>query len=295
MHQQTDSRAILFADISGSTSLYDMLGDLAAKAQVTQCMSILTEVTEKHGGTVIKTTGDGVLSTFTSAEMAVQTATAMHETLAAHTPSGQPPLSIRVGLHYGPVIPASRDIYGDAVNVAARVMDLAKPGQILTTKQIADMLLLARFTSIRHIHRTTVKGKQAEMDIYEVIWQEADLTMMAGNPSAVTFPKTRLRLRFGNQEWELHQDQPSVTIGRSPKSHLVVVDELASRMHARIEYHRGKFVLSDQSTNGTFVSTLNGKEIFLHRDALPLQGIGKITFGRRCTDGHAEAVHFIMT
>ncbi len=294
MTQPADSRAILFADISGSTRLYETLGDMLAQKQVTQCMSTLAEVTEKHGGTVIKTTGDGVLSTFDSAEVAVQTASAMLETLAAQTTSTQPPLSIRVGLHFGAVIPGTRDIYGDAVNLAARVMDLANPGQILTTKAIAEMLILARFASIRHIARTTVKGKQEAIDLYEVIRQEADLTMQAGDPGAVAVPQARLCLRFGNKEWELNQDQPSVTIGRAPNSNLVVLDELASRMHARIEYSRGKFVLSDQSTNGTFVAIQNGKEIFLHRDQLPLQGTGKITFGRRFSDDIADVIEFIM-
>jgi class 3 adenylate cyclase len=77
MEQSAVSLVILFADISGSTRLYELLGDVRARERTSRCISILTEVTRRHRGTVIKTIGDEVMSTFPSADAAVQAAWAM--------------------------------------------------------------------------------------------------------------------------------------------------------------------------------------------------------------------------
>ncbi|ETX07733.1 MAG: hypothetical protein ETSY2_09465 [Candidatus Entotheonella gemina] len=294
MTQPTDSRAILFADISGSTRLFETQGDELALKQVAQCMSLLAEITDKHRGAVIKTTGDGVLSTFASAEVAVQAAVAMQEALTAQPKGVLPQLAIKIGLHFGAVIPESRDIYGDAVNVAARFMDLAKPGQIIATKDIAERLILSGFISLRHLGQTPVKGKQAEMDMYEVIWQEVDLTEMPKATISVAVPQARLRLHVGNTALELSPEQPEATIGRGLANTLVLRDQLASRQHARIACDRGKFILFDQSTNGTYVSMDNGDEFLLKRDQLQLQGSGTIVFGRSGRDPLAEVMQFTV-
>src|SRR5713226_1620921 len=176
MKRSVVSRAILFADISGSTRLYKMLGDEAAGQRIGQCFSLLAEVTCQSEGTVIKTIGDAVLSTFPSVDTAVQAARAMQEALAEEASHNRPPLAIRVGLHFGPALVETEDIYGDAVNVAAWVVRLAEPDQILATQQTIELLSPELRTKTRHIDRAPVKGKQEEIDLYEVIWQETGLT-----------------------------------------------------------------------------------------------------------------------
>jgi adenylate cyclase len=169
MPQQTASLAVLFADISGSTRLYETLGDLFAREKVAQCLSVLTRLIRQHGGTMLKTIGDEVMATFPSADAAVQAACAMQEALAEEAAARQTPLAIHVGLHFGLMVREANDVFGDAVNVAARMAALAKAGQILTTKQTAEVLAPVTRTSTRYIDRTTVKGKQGEIDIFEVI------------------------------------------------------------------------------------------------------------------------------
>ena len=293
MEQSPVSLAIVFADISGSTHLYEVLGDVRARERTAQCLAVLTEVIQQHGGTVIKTIGDEVMSTFPSADAAVQAACAMQETAAAEVMPGETPLDIRVGLHCGPALVETGDVFGDAVNVAARIVALAKAKQILTTRQTVEMLSPALRTNTRHTDRTPVKGKQEEIDVYEVIWREDDLTRMEGYGIPTADSQARLNLRFREKDLEVTQNQQVVTIGRGQQNDIVVLDALASRLHARIEYRRGKFVLVDQSTNGTYVLTQEGEKAYLRREELTLRGAGVITLGRAAEAEAPEAIHFV--
>ncbi|MGE0820597.1 MAG: adenylate/guanylate cyclase domain-containing protein [Candidatus Binatia bacterium] len=295
MTQPTTPLAILFADISGSTRLYETLGDTTARQRVAECLSVLTEAIQHRGGTVIKTIGDEIMSTFPSAEAAVQAACAMQETLAERAALSHTPLSIRVGLHYGPALLEAGDVFGDAVNLAARIVGLSKAGQILTSRQTVDALPPGLRTMTRHVDRAPVKGKQEAVDIYEVIWREDELTRMEGlSPQIVTpAPYARLSLRFNDKELELNPTRPAASLGRGQENELVVPDEFASRLHARIEYRRGKFVLTDQSTNGTFVVTPGEKPLYLHREELLLQGSGFISLGRSTEEETPQVIHFI--
>jgi len=293
MEQPTTSLAILFADISGSTRLYEMLGDVAARQRVADCLALLAAVVQRHSGAVLKTIGDEVMSTFPTADNAMQAARAMQEAVAMATPPGQTPLTIRVGLHFGAALIETGDVFGDTVNVAARIVALAKGGQILTTPQLVNALAPALRANTRHIDRAPVKGKQEEIDIYEFIWKEDDLTRMEGQRISPIALPVRLHLRMGDQESELSQSRPHATLGRGPQNEFVVADEYASRVHARIEYRRGKFVLFDQSTNGTFVRTQDGKEVQLRREEFPLQGTGEISLGRAFDTASAHVIHFI--
>jgi len=293
MEQSPVPLTILFADISGSTHLYEVLGDVRARERTSHCLSILTEVIQRHGGTVIKTIGDEVMCTFPGADAAVQAACAMQESVAAEVAPGETALDIRVGLHYGPALVELGDVFGDAVNVAARIVALAKARQILTTRQTVETLSPLLRASTRYTDRTPVKGKQEEIDVYEVIWREEDLTRMEGYQIPLADSQARLQLRFREQEIEVSHSRPVVTIGRGQQNDIVVLDTLVSRMHARIEYRRGRFVLLDQSTNGTYVLTDEGEKAYLRREELALRGSGVISFGRATSGEAPEAVHFV--
>jgi len=295
MEQPTTTLAILFADISGSTRLYETLGDALARQRVADCLSVLTDTIQHHSGTVIKTIGDEVMSTFPDAEAAFQAACTMQEALAARAALSKTPLTIRVGLHYGPALVEANDVFGDAVNVAARIVGLAKASQILTSRQTVESLPTKMRTMTRHVDRAPLRGKQEVMDIYEVIWREDELTRMEG-PSLsqpLITSGARLQVRFREQEVEVSQNRSTITVGRGQENDLVITDEFASRLHARIEFRRGKFVLLDQSTNGTFVAVSGEKSLYLHREEYLLQGTGTISLGRPFEgDPPALIIHF---
>ena len=103
-----------------------------------------------------------------------------------------------------------------------------------------------------------------------------------------------MRLRFQGREVLVDANQPEITIGRSDDNDLVIKGNLISRIHCRVEISREKFLIIDQSTNGTFIITRQGEELFVRRDSVQLSGEGVIGLGRVVQPGSAQAIHFIQ-
>lgn len=286
---------VLFADIGGSTALYERLGDVKARKQVAACLSTVTGHVKRSGGEVIKTIGDEVMCTFADAEAAVNAAIGMQKALAGNDQGKtgrRIRLAIRVGLHFGPVIQEAGDVFGDTVNISARMTALAKEGQIITTQNTVRRLPPALSASSRLLDYTPVKGKREEIAIFEVIWQHEDVTSLATSVLAAPPPSIQLVLRHRDQEIRLDHDHPSVSLGRSKPCEIIVNSERASRQHAHVEYRRGKFFIIDKSTNGTYVRVGNEEQVFLRREQMLLKGQGMISLGIAIEKTPTEIVHF---
>lgn len=285
--------AILFSDVCGSTRLYDTIGDVKARETVARCVAIMTEATERHGGTLIKTIGDEVMVTFPDADSAAQAASEMQENITEGLVVDGRQIEIRTGFHFGPALLDKGDVFGDAVNLAARMAGQAKAGQILTTSQTVAKMSDVWQASTRQIDRAAVKGKKDEIDVCEVIWQREDVTRMAtvGWNTQPTIQKCRLVLKYRDQTVEMSEDRPTVVMGRADQNDLVVKHNLISRLHARIEYRKGNFILTDQSINGTFVR-IEGQEQFVRRDNVTLKGEGTIGLGQGLDPGEPDAIVF---
>ena len=297
MAPKTANLAILFADVSGSTKLFETLGDATARIKVAECLDTLAEVTRTHHGTVIKTIGDEIMCTFPTAEDAASAACEMHEALLEDITEGTggeaTVIKIRVGMHFGPAIQEGGDVFGDAVNVAARMAAQAKGGQIITTQSTIDLLKPQQRASSRFVDRAPIKGKKEEIEIYEIIWQEEDVTRMAtGLLVEDQKPQVQLKVRYNDKEVYVNRERSQLVMGRSQTCDLPINEKLASRQHVRIEMRRDKFFIIDQSTNGTHVLIEGADEAFLRREEMPLHGNGKISLGRGFSENPSEVVSF---
>jgi len=286
--------AVLFADIAGSTQLYEVLGDAKAKAMIDEALVEMSAVTARHGGRVIKTIGDEIMCVFDGADRGFIAATDMQTRIDKLPAVNGAKRKIRVGFHAGVVIEENADVFGDTVNTAARMAGLAKGLQIFTTRSTVDQLSPALRMGTRDIAALAVKGKADDLAVCEVIWQEGDdLTMTA---QSVSTPQSQavLVLKHGGREIVMNQTRTSVSLGRDAGSDFVIADPKASRNHARIEKRRDKFFLSDQSTNGTFVTVKGEAEMSLRREELMLRGSGQIIFGHSAAESSAEIVEFMV-
>ncbi len=283
---------VMFVDISGSTRLYETLGDGAAHAHVDACMRLLARVCGEHGGRVVKTTGDGAMCAFKDADTALHAARSMHEVVATLRAADGAALGIHIGCHAGAVIENAGDLFGDAVNVAARVAGFAKVGQVITTEETVAQLGKPLAERTRQLHRVAVKGKREEILIYEYLWEEVDeLTMMGTRWGAVR--AARLALRLDERHLMLGAGGPSeASFGRDSSCDFVVEDRKASRQHARVERRGDKFVLVDHSSNGTWVKLGAGEPMVLRREELMLRGAGAIGFGHSPASPDAVRVEF---
>ena len=289
--------AILFADVVGSTRLYELMGDLRARDMVAICIDVMRSATEQRQGTVIKTMGDEVMSTFPSADEALNAAAQMQQQISSHAQlkvDGQA-VSIRIGCHFGPVMLENRDVFGATVHTANRMTSQAKAGQIITTAATVERLSPEWRASCRQIDIATLKGQGNEVALYEVLWQSEDVTSMVPAISMSSRPVRllRLRLRANERDLVIDEQHSSITIGRAEDNDVVIKGNLISRLHARIEISRNKFVLIDQSTNGTFVQTASGEESFVRRDSLQIKGEGTIGLGRLPEQDSPQTIRFV--
>jgi adenylate cyclase len=286
MTQKPVIMAILFADIAQSTKIYEKIGNGAAQRLIAVCFAALTDVCMLHNGTVIKTIGDEIMCIFPTAGDAVDAAMEMQSAIDNIPPSelsGQHAPDIYVGIHYGPVIEEKKDVFGEAVNVAARMVRIAKQRQIITTSQIVDALPPIYSDCVRCIDKTAVKGKSKELFIYEIIREKESMTLMLkafNEPEPVI--KQHLELIFNNVAFEVSDTHPVAALGRQYQNDVVVNDSRVSRFHARIEYRKDKYFLIDQSTNDTYVAEHGMDAVLLKRDEIQLDGSGVIDL---CNEG----------
>lgn len=272
----------MFADVTGSTRLYEALGDDNANRIIGKVIDIMAAITEGYEGYVIKTIGDEIMCRFPSATDTVRCAIECQEEISQGIQGEDVEISIKVGLHFGPaILMEDGDVFGDAVNVAARMAGIAKGAQIITTQDTVSQLDADLQDMSRQFDRTNVKGKEEEIIVYQVVWEESDdVTRIEINTGDVEEDLKYLSLEFKGNETKMASDDPrTFVIGRGVQSDLLCKTKLASRTHATLEFRRGKFLLTDQSSNGTFVKTDDGESIFLRRQELMLWGSGYIGLG----------------
>jgi adenylate cyclase len=168
----------------------------------------------------------------------------------------------------------------------------------MITSAMVERLAPEWQSAVRQIDVATLKGKTSEDELFEVLWQKEDATSMLpaialGQASREKQRVRRLRVRFQGQEIVVDDNRTNIAIGRAEENDIVVKGNLISRLHARIEFSRNKFLLIDQSTNGTFVTTREGEEAFVRRDSMQLKGEGLIGFGRVPESGSALTVKYV--
>ena len=281
--------AIVFADVVGSTKLYELLGDLRARDMVGICIDVMRAATEQHHGTVIKTMGDEIMATFPTADDALNAGAQMQMQISTHPglKVDEQTVAIRIGCNFGPVVLENRDIFGSAVHTANRMTSQAKAGQIITTATMVEQLSSEWRASVRQIDIATIKGRSSEVALFEVLWQTEDITSMVPAIAVTSRERAnktqRLRLRYQGQEVLVQDTRANITMGRAEENDLVIKGNLISRLHARVEFNRNKFMLIDQSTNGTFVLGKDGEEAFVRRDSMQIRGEGLSVSARRRT------------
>jgi len=284
-------RAILFADVSGSTALYELLGDKPAAKAIDALLGVLREVISTRDGQVVKTIGDELMVVFNSPAAACEAAREMQQRVSTWPPTSGAKLAIRIGFHFGMVLEDKGDFWGDGVNTAARLAGLAKAGQILTTGATANALPALQRTNLRDLDAISVKGKQDAVRVFELMWGDTDDATHVASMAASARVEARLTLELGERTIAFPRDKQVLVLGRENSCDIVIPEKTASRRHARIERRGAQYVLVDESTNGTYVAIEGDREVMLRRESIMLRGRGKLALGTS-TDAAAELVLF---
>lgn len=300
MAAQKTSYSILFADVSGSSKLYKEIGNASAKAAIDQAIAMMKEVTEEENGKVIKTIGDEVMSCFKQCNEAVSAAQKMQR--RCRTRTGGNPIKLRIGIDFGEVIVENNDLFGNAVNNASYVSHVARGGQVVISENVLNNLNEELYLECHEFDRITLKGGASTDSVYLLHWEEAERTAFHERTIAADLPdslhlmgKEVLHIEYLNQRVTIKAGNTPFSIGRSQsKAGLCLQAKLASREHCQILYRRGKFILADNSTNGTYVSFVGGKEIYLRREELPLAEKGTLSIGQPQSADEQSTIRYFI-
>jgi adenylate cyclase len=291
-------RTVLFADLRGSTSLFETLGNAAATTVITRSVGEMARIVLIHRGQVVKTLGDGLMAVFDDPAPAVRAAEQMHEAEArlALAARGKAALKLQVGIAHGEVVEVGSDCFGDAVNVAARLLDHAGDNETLVTATVVDALGEPARQRFRSLDLLQLRGRAEPVHLYlfEPHRSGDQATTSFGGLSPVADP-AGIRLSWLDLTRTFHSGDLPVVLGRSPQATYCVDDQRVSRSHARIDWHGGTFQLTDLSYNGSYVRFGDDKTseiVALRRSSCTLHGHGVIGLGAPPVDALAPSVNF---
>lgn len=285
MAREEKTLAVLIADVCDSTPLYETSGDIKALDLIASCLDNISRIVDEEGGSVLRSKGDDVLCTFPDADSAVRAAARMMDDQI------DSPLEIHVGINHGPVVHDRGGIFGDVVNTAARMQSLAKPGEIITTEAVYHQLSEDMRRQVRHLDSQTVKGKSKPMNIYAVFKDDTQVTYYVGEDGKHTVhpknlfraggPKINVTLEFGGRTIVRRDGAAGFHIGRAGSCDLIIDEPCVSRDHAVLSVRRGKVLLTDMSSTGTWVVQANADPVLLRRDVMQLASDGIVSLGLR--------------
>jgi len=288
--------AVMFADVAGSTRLYERVGDSIANQMVGDAINLASEIVKKHHGTVVKTIGDEVMCRFVDANQALRCACEINETMEKQPIRNGVGLFFSIGIHWGTaILQDDGDIFGDVVNLAAKIAKVAKSRQIITTGTTQRCLtskdLKSKCHEVEPIH---VKGRTEVVPIYEVMWEPDELQCMPTivGHSLDLISNKPLNIYYQHRKQTLRPGAPAYTFGRGAQCDQLVASTLASRVHARIESRQGIFFLVDESTNGTYVKIDSKSPVLLRHQEIALQDNGVISFGEELDAGSEFVLRF---
>ena len=294
-------RTVLFADLRGSTSLFETLGNAEATSVVTHCINAMARPVADCGGHVVKTLGDGLMAVFTESTPAVQASIVMHEVLEAivlkgserGASSGLRALRLQIGMARGEVVEMGGDCFGDAVNVAARLIDHAGDNETLVTGDVLRGVPLELQSRFRSLDRLALRGRAEPVQVHVLAKRRGgDAAVTQFGDVSISGEPEGLRLTWNLLSRVFDSRQLPVVLGRSPQVNFCVDDSRVSRSHARVDWYSGSFQLTDLSYNGTYVRFNDGEIVSLRRGSCTLHGSGTVGLGASPVDPGAACVRF---
>jgi adenylate cyclase len=272
---------VLFAHVLGGADLIAKGGDAPAVGSLKACVDHLRKSAEACGARVLDSGSERLMVLLATPDAAADAAAAMHTSMDTFPQYTDVKLALGIGFHHGPVIQKDDQVYGDTVNLAAKLVEQAANGQIITTRETASHLSPIYRAWMRKLYSIDIKGRSGQVALCELVWRADDNATLFAKKRVETRPANiSLTLRYRGQQHVRRRDRDSITIGRDEGSGIQIHDDQASRLHCTIERRQDKFVVTDHSTNGTYVKTEGTDEVLVQREEFNLTGKGTITCGQ---------------
>ena len=298
MEKENENVVVLFANIADSARLYERMGDEDATDVIKNCLSLMQQVTQDQMGDVINTIRDKVNCIFWDAISAVSAAKSMNEAIDNYImeeTDEQIPVNLHIGIHSGPVQMDGNRIFGDTVNVVTQLTQMAKPREILISAAVFNALDESLKLSAQQTTAKSVKGIATPLKLYEVVWEDFDTTLAIDRDKLSQLRQaadTFLELKLQDEAFEITAQNPRLYLGRQSQNDIVIPAKSASRFHAFIELRDGQFILSDNSSNGTYIYPNDAKPLHVKQQETYLEGAGALCLGEDSGADAPQAVHY---
>ncbi|MDB5869711.1 MAG: putative adenylate/guanylate cyclase [Polaromonas sp.] len=294
---------VVFADLTGSTGVFESLGNVKATQAITRLTQWIGAVCESHTGHVVKYMGDGVLILFRESHHAIEAAIELQQVHQNRIRKWPEPLKMRLqmGMARGDIVEQDSDCYGDAVNVASRLSDLSGPEQILASDAVIRQLPHHSLVRARCLGAMAIRGRTEPCVVHRIEWQDevlSEVFTMPGSLVSSSLTRRVARPAFIELSWldvsgGFTSAELPVFLGRDASAHFVVQDPRVSRKHALIEWRAGKFYLEDVSSYGTWVRFADSTAIMaLRRQECVLLHDGELALGASFDDFTVPMVTF---
>ncbi len=290
------SQAVMFADVSGSSRLYKRHGNTQAKLQIDNTLFGTRQIIEEHEGIVVKTLGDEIMARFLNPLLACRAAIALQRRAQE-----EDNLALRIGMSYGDTLMDEHgDVFGDVVNDAADVSHIARGRQVVITDHLLSQLPEVFQRQCEAFDRIALKGASHSSVVYRLCWETPAQPHKATAVLEVAelnqlLQSHRLSLSAHDKSNSYKADQLPLSLGRDASVvNWLARNERVSREHCDIVFRRGKFVLRDHSTNGTYVCIDGGEPIYIRREEIPLMGTGSITLGQKPSEANGYQLQYCV-
>lgn len=284
---------VMFADVAGSSRIYNQLGDIEARHVISHSLNIASDMVSRHDGRVIKSAGDDILCVFSTADDAVNAAAGILDQFVDKMLFEGVDVNFHIGIHSGNGLVTEDDVFGDTVNVSSRLTDIAKTGQVLLSEQTVDYLSADLKNGMRRYDKVRVKGRDDPVEAYDFVWnesgEETGLIEFTGLDNEIL---SSLKLEILDQQMVLTPNATPLNIGRDKAVELKILGKMVSRYHADIDYRKGKYILRDHSGNGTYLQIEDGEVFFVKNEEFPLSSSGVISLGKKIDDKPSMNIHF---
>ena len=295
---------VVFADLMGSTGVFEAMGNASASRVVAQLTQWIAEICVSHNGKIVKTLGDGVLAVFLQGPDAIAAVVDLqrnHQKRIANSTAGTD-MPIRIGVARGDVEFVDGDCYGDAVNVASRLSDITGPDQIWANSFALEGATESDGVRFRPLGPIAIRGRAEPCVAFQVEWHENLTSEFLTMQAAPEIHPDQLEKELLGGEIELswldvrrrfRSSQLPVHIGRVSQAEFVVNDPRVSRAHARIDWRNGSILLVDVSTYGSWIRfSGGGADLLLRREECVLHGSGEIALGASFSDATVPTLKF---
>jgi adenylate cyclase len=299
MTNDSDSlQTVLFADVAGSARLRDKLRAGESQWAIDRCLKRMERAVEIFSGRLLKAVGTEMMAVFSTADAAFQAAIEMKQRVDDLPPVSGLKLQIRVGSTLARSGVGANGLDVEALKLGASLVGMAEPGQLLVSSQLHAALSGHLQKATRDLGRADLGGEFPGVSALEVFTPPLATASPPATAAVLVveepLPKkdVRLVLRYDSEVVILDDTRLSVSLGREVGNDIIVKSHRVSRNHARIEKRGDCFVLTDTSTNGSYLTQQGKPELPLRRDECQIQGKGIISFAAPAASPEADCLEF---